>query len=212
MTLEELTAENAELKKQLATAAASIAAMQAKTQELLDETKKAKAEKRAAEEAASSDAKKKAEAEGDYKQLLESSEAARKKLADELQKRIDSEKKTALNSEAMRIATGLTRDAKRAELLADRIKSRLSVTENGIKVLDADGNLTVSPIEDLVNQIKNDFPFLVDGSNASGGGATGANGGAVSKKFDEMNGAELAKLRKEKPEEYARLRDEYKSR
>lgn len=46
-----------------------------------------------------------------------------------------------------------------------------------------------------------------------GSGAPGNRGGkAVTKKFDEMSGAELSALRKERPDEYAQLRDEFKNR
>ncbi|OJT01227.1 hypothetical protein [Marinobacter nauticus] len=46
-----------------------------------------------------------------------------------------------------------------------------------------------------------------------GGGAPGNRGGkAVTKKFNEMNGAELKQLRQENPAEYERLRDEYHNR
>jgi len=63
----------------------------------------------------------------------------------------------------------------------------------------------------ILEHLKEKYPFLVDGSGATGGGASGStqNGGAVSKSFSEMTGAELSNLRAENPTEYQRLRSEY---
>jgi hypothetical protein len=45
-------------------------------------------------------------------------------------------------------------------------------------VTDDAGQLTVSSLDDLVTTVKNDFPFLVDGIQATGGGATRSQGRA----------------------------------
>jgi hypothetical protein len=47
-------------------------------------------------------------------------------------------------------------------------------------VADQNGQLTVSSISDLIVQIKTDYPFLIDGSQATGGGAARSSGGAGS--------------------------------
>lgn len=185
-------------------------AIKAKNEELLDETKKAKAAKKAAEDEAAAAAKKAAEEAGDFKQLYESSEAARKEAEEKLQAQQRTARESALKSKAAELAAGLTKDTGRAEILADKIRQRLGYSEDGaIRVLDESGGLTVSPVEELVTQIKGRFPFLVDGSQASGGGASGSGGGGATKKFGEMTGAELAELRQKDPQTYQRLRDEH---
>ena len=84
-------------------------------------------------------------------------------------------------------------------------------TPEGVKINGPDGEAWDS--KRLGQYLSEQYPFLVDGSKASGGGAPGSNGGgAVTKKFDQMSGAELSVLRKEKPDEYTRLRDEYHNR
>ena len=63
-------------------------------------------------------------------------------------------------------------------MLAAQIQSRLSLVDGEIRVLDGTGNLTVSTIEELTSSIKAEYPFLVDGSQAAGGGAIGNSSGA----------------------------------
>ena len=73
-----------------------------------------------------------------------------------------------------------------------------------------DGTMTA---EQLGKHLTERYPFLVDGNQSSGGGATGSNssGGAV-KKFEELTGAELLAIRQKDPAQYDRLNADYKSR
>lgn len=84
-----------------------------------------------------------------------------------------------LIGEASRIAAGLTKDTGRAALLSKEIRGRLSIDSDGFSVLDESGKPTISTVEELTGQIKTKYPFLVDGSQASGGGAQGNSGGAA---------------------------------
>jgi len=198
--LEKLKQQNADLLKETE-------AMRAKMQELLDEAKKAKDVKRQAEMEAQKAAAEKAKNEGDFEQLLKSSEAERETLKSELEQLKRSIKAEKINGEAAKLASKLTKDTVRAELLAEKFAQRLTLTDDGIKVLDEAGQLTVSPIDDLVTQISSRYQILVDGSQASGGGATGANGSAgMSKKWSDYSTGELSDIRKQSPEEYERLR------
>ena len=87
----------------------------------------------------------------------------------------------------------MTRDTARAKLLTEKLAARLSVTDDGIKVLDQSGSLTVSSLDELTHQIKTEYPFLVDGSQASGGAAQGSKAGGSDLKqvtrteFDTMD-------------------------
>ena len=101
--------------------------------------------------------------------------------------------KQKLRSEASSIASGMTKDTARAKLLTEQIQSRLSLVDGEVRVLDANGNLTVSTINELTNSIKSEYPFLIDGSKSTGGGATGSSSGADDSKivsrdeFEQMN-------------------------
>ncbi len=118
----------------------------------------------------------------------------------ELQNTMKSEKR---NSEAMKIASELTRDNKRANLLAEKIANRIDIDNGNVVVLDANGNPTVSTTAELSSQIKSEYDFLVDGSQASGGGAKGGSGGAAGAKqatrtqFDGMSQSERASFVKD---------------
>lgn len=93
-----------------------------------------------------------------------------------LQGQIKTEKR---NSEAMKLASELTRDNKRANLLAEKIANRIDIDNGSVVVLDHNGNPTVSSVKDLQSAMKSEYDFLVDGSQASGGGAQGGGGGAA---------------------------------
>ncbi len=186
------------------------AAMQSKMDELLTETKKAKQTAKDETEAAAKAAADKAKAEGDFEQLYNASqeEAAKyKKENDDLRAGISTGK---LKAEAARIAAGLTKDTARAELLTEKLEKRLKLTDDGIKVLDDSGQLTVSSIDDLTSDIKKKYEFLVDGSQASGGGANGGGGGAETenpfKKGEYFNLTKQAEIFKSDPVKAAALK------
>jgi hypothetical protein len=99
----------------------------------------------------------------------------------------------------------------RYNLLRKEAMQFIAHTPEGAKINGPDGEAWDA--KRLGEYLAEQYPFLVDGIKASGGGAPGSQGGgAVTKKFDEMSGADLSALRKERPEEYQRLRDEYHNR
>jgi hypothetical protein len=175
--------------------------LKAKNDELLAEKK---AIQRAKEE---SDAKTRAEAEelakkqNNFQQLYES----QKEEADGLRSKIEEMNKLAVRqtvqSQASKFAVSLTKDVNKAKLLEEKISQRLTILEGEVRVTDGNGQLTVSTIDDLVSSIKTEYPFLVDGIQATGGGATRAQGGAgagikeVSRvDFDAMKQGDRAKF------------------
>jgi len=83
-----------------------------------------------------------------------------------------------IDSEAGRMATKLTKDVQKANLLQKEISARLTLVEDQIRVTDEKGQLTVSSMEELEGAIRSSFPFLIDGSQAQGGGATRSEGKA----------------------------------
>lgn len=156
-----------------------LAGLKAKVDQLLTEKKEAERKAREESEQARKQADEAAKAKGDYEQLYKSQQTEAEKWKAEYQKLQDTVKQSSVKAEAARIAGTLTRDTARAQLLTEKIAGRLSLTDDGIKVTDDSGQLTVSSLDDLTHQIKTAFPFLVDGSQASGGAATGSKGGAA---------------------------------
>lgn len=192
-TVEELAAQVKELSK-------SNDSLLAKNVELLGETKKAKLDKKQTEIAAQETADKQARASGDHEQLYNSSEAARKKTQSELEEVLSQIAGEKQSNAAMKIATELA-DGDNAGILSDYIAKRLRFVDGGIKVTDTEGNLTVSSLEDLGNEFKNNsrYSSLLKGIQSSGGGATGgSNSGGAAKTmtrtdFDSLNAIAAAR-------------------
>lgn len=155
-------------------------AMKGKLDELLTETKKAKEARREAEAIAAREAEERARKAGDFEQLHKSSEAERQRLIAELdgmRANIANEKR---DNAAMKLAAELA-DGHNAELLKEFLARRLKYTDDGLKVTDQSGQLTVSTLADLKSEFSNDAKYaaLLKGNQSSGGGASGsAKGGA----------------------------------
>lgn len=134
--------------------------------------RESEAARKAAEEAA---------AKGDFEQLYKSAQAELEKVAGERDairtERANDARKTA----AIKIASELA-EGTNVELLSTFIEPRLKYTDEGLKVLDDAGQLTVSSLEDLGREISSNARFgsLLKGNQSSGGGATGSgdSGGA----------------------------------
>lgn len=158
-------------------------AMKAKMEELLAETKaskqKARDEARAKEQAKLEKAKK----DGDYEQLLKSSEKERETLRQQLEQLTNKVSAERLKSESMRIATDLA-DGPNAEILSEFIQRRLKYTDDGIKVIDSNGELTVSSIDALKSEFANSdkYKSLLRGNKSSGGSAQGGGNGVPATK------------------------------
>lgn len=134
--------------------------------------------------------------------LFEDSERQRNELQGQLEKMNADIRRNKIQGEAARIAASLTKDTKRAQLLSKEIGAKLALDGDSFTVLDNNGNPTVSTINDLTASIKNDYPFLVDGSQASGGSLSGGSGEAANAKevkrsdFDKMGQADRASFAK----------------
>jgi len=179
-------------------------AVKGKNEELLTETKNAKSAKREAESKADEERTRLATEKGDFEQLFKSLENKHNTLQSDyegLQGNIATEKK---NNAAMKIATELA-DGSNAELLSEFLGRRLKFTDDGIKVTDATGNLTVSSMDDLKKEFAGDarYSALLKGNQSSGGGASGGSnsGGAAKEKtrseFNDLNPVEASKFMKD---------------
>ena len=143
-----------------------------------------------------------------FRELYEREQENKRQLQEEHEAFKHQIKTQTIQSEATKLASELTRDTARSELLQEKVAQYAKYSDNGV-----DFELGGVPVEKdkILAHLKEKYPFLVDGSGATGGGASGSqNGGAVtSKSFGEMNGSELSQLRAENPTEYERLRNDY---
>lgn len=152
--------------------------LKANNDSLLSEKKKALEAAEQAQQMAKQETEEKLKASNNYKQLFESQneEANRlKKLVEDMKSQSNQQR---VKSEASIIASSLTKDKGRHKLLEKELSQRLTLVDDQIRVVDESGQLTVSTLEELTNRIKMDYPFLIDGSQASGGGAARSSGGA----------------------------------
>jgi hypothetical protein len=152
--------------------------LKANNDALLMEKKKAQEAAEQAAQMAKAEAEEKLKAKNDYKQLFESQQQEAAQLKQRLDEMMTQNKRSKITTEAARIAAGLTKDVGRLRILEKELGQRLTLVDDQIRVADPSGQLTVSSIDDLINQIKTDYPFLVDGSQATGGGAARSSGGA----------------------------------
>jgi len=170
-----------------------VTGLKRKIDELLTEKKTVQQKAMEAEELARQETAEKLRKANDFEQLYNSSESERQKAADELATLKANLQQQQVEGQAGRVAASLTKDTARANLLSQQISSRLSLVDGEVRVLDTNGNLTVSSVEELTQSIKAEYPFLVDGSQAAGGGATGGSSGAGDTKqvsrsdFDAMD-------------------------
>ena len=146
------------------------AAMKAKMDELLTEAKKAKQAKRDIESETQSERERIAKEKGDYEQLHKSSQERYESTVAELESlrgTIAQEKK---GNVAMKLAAEIA-DGANAELLSEFIGRRLKFHDDGVKVTDNSGNLTVSSLSDLKTEFQNDarYSALLKGNQSSGG-------------------------------------------
>ena len=178
------------------------AGLKSKVEELLGESKSAKQKARELEEL-----QRQAEEEGlkqreEFRTLYEREQKAKAELAEKFQQK-------EVESSALSLAAELTRDTKRAELLKEQVSKYARYTEDGVKF--EMGGVEVDS-DKILTHIKDNYPFLVDGSGATGGQAPGnKSSGGATKKFNEYSGAELKELRASDPALYERLKTEFNS-
>lgn len=169
-----------------------VSAMQAKMNELLGEAKVAKQKAREEREAKEQAKLEKARKEGDYEQLLKSSEKERASLSDQLNKMHHQFSSEKIQKESLRLAAEMA-DGANAELLSEFISRRLKYTDDGLKVLDRNGELTVSSIDDLKAEFQKSekYKSLLRGIKSSGGNAKGNRQTEMNAKSNVMTRSEF---------------------
>lgn len=178
--------------------------LKSKVEELLGEKKTVSQKAKELEEAQQKAEEERLAEKQQFKELYEREQKSKQELAEkyeEFQTRIQ---KQEIGLHANNIAGELTRDTSRAELLAEKA-AQFAKYEDGQVTFEL-GGVPVDKAK-VIDHLKEKYPFLADGSGASGGGATGAGkgGGAVTKKLSEMNDSERVELYKENPERFREL-------
>lgn len=194
---EEVTDNSAELEQ----LRSDNASMKAKMDELLTEAKKAKAAKRQVETEAQQEQERIAQQQGDYEQLHKSSVERYEATVEELNALRGTIAKEKQNNVAMKLASEIA-DGANAELLSEFIGRRLKFHDEGVKVTDNSGNLTVSTLSDLKAEFQNDarYSALLKGNQSSGGGASGGSNSSGATKV--RNRAEFEALNPAKRMEF----------
>lgn len=136
----------------------------AKKDELLNETKKAKADR----EAAATEVLKQAEKNGEFEKLWKTTKQEKDDLLQNLQQFKQSVRNDKIQIAAMRVATELA-DGDNAELLSEFIVKNLD------KMADETGALGADVLQAVRDEFKNSAKYkaLLRGSKATGGGAPG---------------------------------------
>lgn len=172
-----------------------LSGLKAKVQQLMDETKAAKQRAREAEEAKAKQFEKTAQEKGEFQSLWEQ---AQKKLAEkdqELQDFTAKMQQKDIQVAAASVGSQLAKtDAKRASVLADYAAKY--ARHDGDKVQFLVGGIEVDAAK-LMEHLRKEFPFLVDGSGATGGGAVSSrSGGAAQKQISRADFDMMAPDRK----------------
>lgn len=185
--------------------------------ELKEALRKERDERRAAKDKLAEFEKAQTESEAKRLEETQQFESLYKNTKGELEKRtseLDEFRRKIADKErgelATQLANALSRDTGKAELLKKEALAFIQHTSDGVVISGPDGTMTA---EQLGKHLTERYPFLVDGNQSSGGGATGSNssGGAV-KKFEELTGAELSAIRQKDPAQYDRLKADHTAR
>lgn len=160
--------------------------LKSKVEELLGESKSAKQKARELEEQQEAAAEAAAKERGEFRELFEKERKEKAELSEKFTAFQDQLKKEKINSAASELAGSLTRDTKRAKMLSEKIASMADVNDSGVTF--ALGGVEVDT-DALKAHITEEYPFLIDGSGATGGGAGGRNNGSGAAKAGNIAGS-----------------------
>ena len=121
----------------------------------------------------------------EFKTLWEREQEAKRELQEKYESFSKQVQQKEIELASNSIAAELTRDTKRAELLKEQIAKFARYTDEGVKY--EMGGVEVGK-EKIVEHLTENYGFLVDGSQASGGGAAGAKGSGAAQKAGKVDG------------------------
>lgn len=196
-----------------------VTGLKRKNEELLAEKRASEERRRAAEEEARRKEEERLAAEGNYKQLFESSQAKTSEYEQRYTSLLQQIEQGQIMQSAFKAASGIAGGASEqsiaanTEILAEFMSRRLKVAEGQVRITDESGNLTVSTLADLQKEFETSprYASLVRGSQAGGGGAAPKSGDRVTKTWEQLSGMERVELRRTNPAEHARLKSAHEA-
>ena len=169
------------------------AGLKAKNAELLGETK-AEREKRQAIEKERAEAEEERQRQnGEHQKLYETELQKRQRLEQEMQEYRATIAKRDVEAATGKIGSELTRDTAKAALLAKEAAAYAKHGDDGVAF--EIGGVVVDRAA-VLDHLKSSYPFLVDGNQSNGGGASGGSGGAAHD-LSKLGDAERLKLARE---------------
>jgi len=173
-----------------------VSGLKQKVDQLLTEKKTVAAKAKEMESKLKELDKKKAEDGGDFKTLWEQAQAALAEKDSEITGLMKNMQTREISAASHAVAAGLASDPKRASVLADYVSKMASFEEDGVRFV---ANGVKVDTAQLSAFLKKEYPFLVDGSSAAGGGSSGSSGSGAAKEiarseFDKKDPAEKMKF------------------
>lgn len=145
---------------------------------------------------------------GDFEELLKLKQQELDEQKNKWAERDKADQARTLKDKALELASELTTDQRRAKILAKEIEQRIQLTADGVKVTDGQGNLTITPVAELLEQMKKNYDFLVDGLQSTGSGAKGSgNATNGTRSLKDMKESEQVNLYNTNYNEWKRLAD-----
>lgn len=144
------------------------------------------------------------EKQQEWEQLSKTERERAEKLDKELAELRDKVANSERTATAEGIVAGLidkeaTGGVQRYSLLKKEAMQYIAHTPEGVKINGPDGSAWDA--KKLAEHLSSEYPFLVDGSKASGGGAPGSSGGgAVTKQLKDMTQSERLDFKQRDPE------------
>lgn len=174
-----------------------VSGLKKKMEELLNESKTAKQRAKELEEAQKEAERKSLTEKQEFKTLYEREQMSKTELQKQLEELQGKIRTKSVNEAARSVATSLTKDTQRAELLAEITSRMARYGEDGTVSFEIGGvPVDAAKVEE---HLRASYPFLVDGSGATGGGSSGQGGKPGAKvlprsEVDRMNPAQKAKF------------------
>ena len=161
-----------------------------KLNELMTEAKDAKRKARDLEESKSRQEEDSAKEKGEFKTLWEQAQQRLSEKDEELKEFSEKIQQKDVNIAARSVGSMLAKsDAKRAEVLSDYAAKYARHNGEEVEFIVNGAQVDTNA---LMAHLTKEYPFLVDGSNATGGGAQSSSGGGASSninriEFDNMS-------------------------
>jgi ribosomal protein L20 len=152
--------------------------LRTKVDELLGEKKTVAQRAKELEEAQAAAEQERLKEKEEFKTLWEREQQAKKELQEKYETFSKQVQQKEVELASSSIAAELTRDTKRAELLKEQIGKYARYTDEGVKF--EMGGVEVDRSK-VIEHLTESYGFLIDGSQATGGGATGSKGSGAAK-------------------------------